>query len=51
MNKLLDNAYKRFWVPVMGRLLSRLIPLLEGKAPKNAPTYDIDGDKKQKRNI
>ena len=46
MNKLLKNAYKRFWVPVMGRLVSRLIPLLEGKSPKEKPTYDIDGDRK-----
>tara|TARA_B100000965_G_C19279274_1_gene620811 strand:- start:336 stop:479 length:144 start_codon:yes stop_codon:yes gene_type:complete len=45
MNKLLKNAYKRFWVPVMGRFVSNLIPLLEGKPPKNKPTYDIDGDK------
>ena len=45
MNKLLKNAYARFWVPVMGRLVSRLIPLLEGKPPEKTPTYDIDGDK------
>ena len=43
MNNLLKNSYKRFWVPVMGRLVSKLIPLLEGKAPDKAPTYDIDG--------
>ena len=29
----------------MGRFVSKLIPLLEGKAPKKPPTYDIDGDK------
>ena len=45
MNKLLKNAYKRFWVPVMGRLVSKLIPLLEGKAAEEPSTYDIDGDK------
>ena len=45
MNKLLKNAYTRFWVPVMGRLVSNFIPLLEGKAPEKAPKYDIDGDK------
>ena len=45
MNKILTNAYKRFWVPVMGRLVSRLIPFLEGKAPEKIPTYDIDDDK------
>tara|TARA_Y100001968_G_C18725734_1_gene422180 strand:+ start:80 stop:220 length:141 start_codon:yes stop_codon:yes gene_type:complete len=46
MNKILRNAYKNFWVPVMGRLVSKLIPLLEGKSPEKKPTYDIDGDKK-----
>ena len=45
MNKVLKYAYKRFWVPVMGRLVSKLIPLLEGKAPEKPPTYDIDRDK------
>ena len=46
---MLRNAYKKFWVPVMGRLISRLIPLLEGKPPTKTPTYDIDGDKKSNR--
>ena len=46
MNKILKKAYKRFWVPVMGRLVSRLIPVLEGKPPDKNPTYDIDGDRK-----
>ena len=45
MSKILKDAYTKFWVPVMGRLVSRLIPLLEGKAPEKKPTYDIDGDK------
>ena len=45
MNKILKNAYKRFWVPVMGRLVSKLIPFFEGKTPEQVPTYDIDGDK------
>ena len=45
MNKILKNAYVKFWVPVMGRFISKLIPLLEGKAPEKAPTYDIDRDK------
>ncbi len=45
MIKLLKDSYKRIWVPVMGRLVSRLIPLIEGKAPDKTPTYDIDGDK------
>ena len=45
MNKFLKNCYTRFWVPVMGRLISKLIPLLEGTAPEKPPTYDIDRDK------
>ena len=45
MKKILKNAYKGFWVPVMGRFVTKLIPLLEGKAPEKKPTYDIDGDK------
>ena len=48
MNNLLKNAYKKIWVPVFGRLISGLIPLLEGKTPENKPTYDIDGEKKLK---
>ena len=50
MIKILKKAYTRFWVPVMGRCVSQLIPLIEGKAPKNKSTYDIDGDKKRMRN-
>ena len=50
MSKLLKNAYTKFWVPVMGRFVSGLIPLLEGKTPKRKPTYDIDGDEISKRN-
>ena len=46
---MLKTAYKRFWVPVMGRLVTRLIPLLEGKTPNKLPTYDIDGDITQKK--
>ena len=48
MQKMLKTAYKRFWVPIMGRFVSSLIPLFEGKPPKNLPTYDIDGDQKNK---
>ena len=47
---MLKIAYKKFWVPVMGRLLSRLIPFLEGKPPNSFPTYDIDGDQKIEKN-
>tara|TARA_Y100001968_G_C19092760_1_gene588538 strand:- start:304 stop:450 length:147 start_codon:yes stop_codon:yes gene_type:complete len=46
---MLKSAYKRIWVPVMGRLLSILIPFLEGREPKDLPTYDIDSDKKLKK--
>ena len=46
---MLKIAYKRFWVPIMGRLISKLIPLLEGKPPRDLPTYDIDGDLKSKK--
>ena len=42
---MLKFLYKNFWVPVMGRLLSKLIPLIEGKPPNESPTYDIDGKK------
>ena len=45
--EMLKKAYKKIWVPILGRLLSILIPLFEGKMPKEAPTYDIDGDKKK----
>ncbi len=50
MINFLKYAYKNFWVPVMGRFLAKLIPLLEGKDPEKTPTYDIDGEKKQIRN-
>ena len=45
MKKILKSAYSNLWVPIMGRFLSKLIPLLEGKAPEKMPTYDIDGKK------
>jgi len=45
---MLKSAYKKIWVPVMGRLLFRLIPLIEGKVPNKLPTYDIDGAIKKK---
>ena len=46
---MLKSAYKKIWVPVMGRLLSSLIPLIEGKPPSKLPSYDIDGDLKVKK--
>ena len=45
MVKILQKAYSNIWVPVLGRILSKLIPLVEGKSPEKTPTYDIDGDK------
>tara|TARA_Y100001968_G_scaffold330503_1_gene382559 strand:+ start:1919 stop:2062 length:144 start_codon:yes stop_codon:yes gene_type:complete len=45
MSKLLKNAYTKIWVPVMGRLITKLIPLFEGKTPERLPTYDIDREK------
>tara|TARA_B100000965_G_C19249924_1_gene608270 strand:+ start:372 stop:542 length:171 start_codon:yes stop_codon:yes gene_type:complete len=48
---MLKTFYKKIWVPVMGRLVSMLIPLLEGKSPTQVPTFDIDGDKKKKKKI
>tara|TARA_Y100001968_G_C19280997_1_gene679183 strand:+ start:738 stop:893 length:156 start_codon:yes stop_codon:yes gene_type:complete len=50
MENLLKTSYKKIWVPVMGRIISRLIPLLEGKPPNKLPTYDIDGEKKSENN-
>ncbi len=43
---MFKTSYKKFWVPVMGRLLAKFIPVLEGRSPDKKPTYDIDGDKK-----
>ena len=43
---MLKKAYKNFWVPIMGRLLTNFIPMLEGHPPKKKPTYDIDATKK-----
>ena len=39
---MLKSAYKYLWVPIMGRILTIFIPLLEGKAPNKSPTYDLD---------
>ena len=48
---MLKSAYKYLWVPIMGRLLTIFIPLLEGKPPNKSPTYDLDfGKNKTKKN-
>lgn len=39
---MLKKAYVILWVPIMGRILSKFIPLLEGSSPKRKPTYNID---------
>jgi len=41
---MLKIAYKKLWVPIMGRFLSKFIPIIEGRKPKNNPTYDIDSE-------
>tara|TARA_Y100001968_G_C19374249_1_gene726732 strand:+ start:1349 stop:1504 length:156 start_codon:yes stop_codon:yes gene_type:complete len=50
MDQILKASYKKIWVPVMGRILTILIPLFEGKSPNKLPTYDIDGDQKVEKN-
>ena len=45
MIEILKRTYVKFWVPIMGRFISKFIPLLEGKTPEKPPTYDIDRDK------
>ena len=48
---MLRSLYKKVWVPIMGKFLSVLIPLFEGKEPIEIPTYDIDREKKlEKKN-
>ena len=49
MTKILKKAYAKFWVPVMGRFISKLIPLVEGKVPEKLPTYDIDRTNSNKK--
>tara|TARA_Y100001968_G_C19308254_1_gene692759 strand:- start:254 stop:391 length:138 start_codon:yes stop_codon:yes gene_type:complete len=45
---MFKQLYKNVWVPILGRLLAKLIPIIEGKKPDKVPSYDIDGDKKSK---
>ncbi len=47
---MLKSVYKKLWVPVMGRLVSLFIPLIEGKQALKTPSYDIDGEKKRRDN-
>ena len=44
---MLKKAYENIWVPIMGRILTKFIPILEGRKPQQKPTYDIDATKKK----
>ncbi len=37
----LQFAYEEFWVPLLGRGLSIFIKSIEGKDPKERPTFDL----------
>tara|TARA_Y100001968_G_scaffold331785_1_gene387668 strand:+ start:2557 stop:2709 length:153 start_codon:yes stop_codon:yes gene_type:complete len=37
----LKKLYVNFWVPIFGRLVSLIIPIIEGKKPAIKPTYDL----------
>ncbi len=37
----LKYFYERVWVPVFGRILMRFVSWIEGKQPKQKPTYDL----------
>ncbi len=41
MNDLLKLSYERLWVPIFGRLLMKFASLIEGKKPKEKPTYNL----------
>lgn len=41
MNNLLKFLYERLWVPLFGRILMLLSTFIEGKKPKEKPTYDL----------
>ena len=42
ISSMLDQAYKRIWVPIFGRVLYRLVDFIEGKPPTEKPTYQIN---------
>tara|TARA_B100000214_G_C23932728_1_gene611608 strand:+ start:1136 stop:1282 length:147 start_codon:yes stop_codon:yes gene_type:complete len=48
---MFKTAYKKFWVPILGRFISKFIPLIEGKPPSKRPTYDIDGDNNEQNDL
>ncbi len=39
MLKTLKNLYSDVWMPFFGRLLFKLVPLIEGKKSNIEPTY------------
>ncbi|WP_320664524.1 hypothetical protein [Prochlorococcus sp. MIT 1223] len=41
MINFLKSSYRKIWVPFFGRLLALFIPVIEGKPPKNNPTYKL----------
>ncbi len=41
INHPLKYAYERIWVPIFGRLLMFFVKWIEGKQPKEKPTYDL----------
>ena len=38
---VLNKAYKAIWVPTFGRALYLFVDLIEGKSPREKPTYEI----------
>ena len=42
MINFLKKLYAKLWVPFFGRILFKFVYLIEGKEPKDKPTYDID---------
>ena len=41
MPRLLSFLYERFWVPFFGRILMVFSRVIEGKVPREKPTYDL----------
>ena len=37
----LKKAYEELWVPIFGRILMIFVGLIEGKKPKEDPTFDL----------
>ncbi len=43
--RILDNAYRRIWVPVLGRVLFLFARLIEGRKIEDLPSYEIEDSK------